>query len=197
MGIVHGLDRISPQGSLGDFIDFFYRQGNWRTLLATSLCWFFLDFAFCGIGMNSPSFIGHIWSNDRQNTTIIHPHIKKNFHRSFITLLFVSLLGAFILLKVLRYWARRKIRLWSFSITLVLFMVIGSLITWLNLRGSLVFVFVLYLLCLTVFNFGPNIVMTFTVRAFLIYPLAEVRKIFTDALQLPAEIFPTRYRASC
>jgi PHS family inorganic phosphate transporter-like MFS transporter len=40
-----------PQASWSDIKDYFWQQGNYRTLVATSLTWLSLDLAFYGLGM--------------------------------------------------------------------------------------------------------------------------------------------------
>jgi PHS family inorganic phosphate transporter-like MFS transporter len=44
-----------PQASWSDIVDYFWHQGNYRTLVATSLSWLCLDLAFYGLGMVSNS----------------------------------------------------------------------------------------------------------------------------------------------
>jgi PHS family inorganic phosphate transporter-like MFS transporter len=44
----------SPQASWSDIKEYFWHQGNYRTLVATSLSWLSLDLAFYGLGMVSP-----------------------------------------------------------------------------------------------------------------------------------------------
>jgi PHS family inorganic phosphate transporter-like MFS transporter len=41
----------SPQASWSDIKEYFWHQGNYRTLVATSLTWLSLDLAFYGLGM--------------------------------------------------------------------------------------------------------------------------------------------------
>jgi len=40
-----------PQASWTDIKEYFWHQGNYRTLVATSLTWLSLDLAFYGLGM--------------------------------------------------------------------------------------------------------------------------------------------------
>src|ERR1700760_2759119 len=40
-----------PRQSLSDFWKFLFEQGNAKYLFGTSMCWFWLDFSFYGIGM--------------------------------------------------------------------------------------------------------------------------------------------------
>lgn len=48
-----------------DMVHFFWVEGNWRTLMGTSLAWLFLDFGFYGIGLSSPQFLAKIWGSLR------------------------------------------------------------------------------------------------------------------------------------
>jgi len=43
-----------PQASWADIKEYFWHQGNYRTLVATSLTWLSLDLAFYGLGMVRP-----------------------------------------------------------------------------------------------------------------------------------------------
>jgi PHS family inorganic phosphate transporter-like MFS transporter len=45
------------------FYQHFFEDGNWRYLFATSMCWFFLDFAFYALGINNPRQISAIWDD--------------------------------------------------------------------------------------------------------------------------------------
>ena len=41
---------------------YFITEGNWMWLAATSTCWFLLDFAFYGLGIDNPRRIAAIWA---------------------------------------------------------------------------------------------------------------------------------------
>ncbi|KAH0044564.1 MFS general substrate transporter, partial [Aureobasidium melanogenum] len=53
-----------PQASWSDIKDYFWHQGNYRTLVATSLTWLSLDLAFYGLGMNDYTTLETIWANN-------------------------------------------------------------------------------------------------------------------------------------
>lgn len=42
--------------------EFLFTEGNWRYLIATSMCWFLLDFAFYGLAINNPRQLAAIWA---------------------------------------------------------------------------------------------------------------------------------------
>jgi MFS transporter, PHS family, inorganic phosphate transporter len=52
--------------------NFLFTEGNWRYLAATSLCWFLLDFAFYGLGINNPRQLAAIWASTPFNFTALH-----------------------------------------------------------------------------------------------------------------------------
>ena len=56
--------------SKADICQYFWREGNWRTLAGTSLSWLLLDFGFYGIGLSSPQFLAKTWGtlNISRNT---------------------------------------------------------------------------------------------------------------------------------
>lgn len=50
-----------PQASWSDIKDYFWQQGNYRTLVATSLTWLSLDLAFYGLGMVCLLYRNHVY----------------------------------------------------------------------------------------------------------------------------------------
>ncbi|KAK4031645.1 hypothetical protein C8A01DRAFT_41904, partial [Parachaetomium inaequale] len=55
-------EKLPTQFSKEDIRDYFFKQGNWRTLAGTSMCWFLLDIAFYGLGMGNPSTLAKLWT---------------------------------------------------------------------------------------------------------------------------------------
>jgi hypothetical protein len=53
-GLEEEQQELPPEPSWKDFKKYFWHDGNLRTLIATSFCWFCLDLPFYGLGMNSP-----------------------------------------------------------------------------------------------------------------------------------------------
>jgi MFS transporter, PHS family, inorganic phosphate transporter len=53
--------------SKADILQYFWREGNWRTLFATSLCWLLLDFGFYGTGLSNPQSLAKIWGHNSLN----------------------------------------------------------------------------------------------------------------------------------
>lgn len=168
---------VPPLASLADAKEFFITQGNWQYLLGTSLSWLFLDFAFYGLGLNSPNIVRHIWptTEDESDNDPILKVLRDTSLRSLVTVSLGACLGGALMIKVIRYVSPKRIQFYGFLALFVLFIVTGA--AWKPLlkssnRSGLV---VLYVLSQVAFNLGPN------VTTFII----------------PAEIFPTRYRCTC
>jgi PHS family inorganic phosphate transporter-like MFS transporter len=64
--------------SKADILQYFWKEGNWRTLLATSLCWLFLDFGFYGIGLSNPQSLARIWGHNSLKINGPRPIWKTN-----------------------------------------------------------------------------------------------------------------------
>ena len=185
-------EKLPDPFSRPELIEFFWKQGNIKYLLGTSICWFLLDFAFYGLGINNPRVIAQIWSSQPvSNFTLaggtpdwanpsdpdlsIYEVLRQDGIRSIITISIGSLLGSIILIKAINYIPRKSWLVWSFIGMTVLFAVVGgSYFRAANtdLHGLTI---TLYVLCQLLFNLGPN----------------------TLTFIIPAEIFPTRYRATC
>ncbi|CRG87871.1 putative metabolite transporter C2H8,02 [Talaromyces islandicus] len=174
-----------------DLNDYFKTQGNWHFLAGTTLCWFFLDVAFYGLGISNPRRIAQIWlSNPPQynflNPTLadwqttdpsssIYDVLKSDGIQYIITVSIGSVVGSFALIKLIDYVQRKALLLWSFVILGVLFAVIGGSLFAVEYTDMHAVTITLYVLSQLVFNIGPN-ALTFIISA---------------------EIFQTRYRATC
>lgn len=184
-------DQLGPpeQFSKADLKEYFITQGNWRSLLGTSSCWFLLDFAFFGLGMGNPRVIAQIWSNHEsvQNKNPVpswgdpnHPEqsiydlLYADAWHSIITVSIGSLLGSIILIKAIDYVPRTHLLAWSFAGLALLFATIGGSFFRAFHSDLYALTISLYVLAQLLFNLGPN----------------------TLTFIIPAEIFPTRYRAT-
>jgi MFS transporter, PHS family, inorganic phosphate transporter len=49
--------------SRADIKQYFWTEGNWRTLAAVSWCWLLLDFGYYGIGLSNPQFLAKTWGS--------------------------------------------------------------------------------------------------------------------------------------
>ncbi|KAE8448804.1 hypothetical protein EG329_008806 [Mollisiaceae sp. DMI_Dod_QoI] len=70
-----------PPPSQVTFWQFLWNEGNIRYLFATSACWFLLDFAFYGLGMNNPRQNAAIWRPSSQiaNSTWPSSHNSSSY----------------------------------------------------------------------------------------------------------------------
>ncbi|KAF1982391.1 MFS general substrate transporter, partial [Aulographum hederae CBS 113979] len=177
--------------SRADIKQYFIKEGNWRYLAGTSLCWFLLDFAFYGLGLDNPRTLAKLWesapqpipeggvpswaSDASEAEEGIYATIRGNAKRSLLTVSIGAICGCLLLIKLIDYVPRKKMLSWSFVWLALLLAGTGAsfLNTFqTNLYGLTI---ALYVLCQFSFNLGANS-LTFII---------------------PAEIFPTRYRCTC
>jgi MFS transporter, PHS family, inorganic phosphate transporter len=215
---------LPKQFSRQDLFQYFIAEGNWRYLAATSLCWFFLDFAYFGLQINNPRFLSRLWasgppansssvapcwlseasnlsetlsittittitnatSSQPNNITYSHPPIQvysttlydvlmTNAKMALVSISIGSLIGSALLIKVINYLPRKRFLVWSFLGLAILTAATGVSFHYTFRQSAWGVTLLLYILCQVFFNLGPNS-LTFII---------------------PAEIFPTRYRATC
>ncbi|KAK0706306.1 major facilitator superfamily domain-containing protein [Lasiosphaeria miniovina] len=184
-------EELPEQFSRKDLKDYFITQGNWRSLAGTSMCWLLLDIAFYGLGLSNPGSLAKLWAYVPEGTTLtdvpswnpnaakpqssIFEALRDNAIQNLVTVCVGSMTGCLLLLLIIDYIPRKEFLTYSFVWMAVLFFICG---------GSFFSVFhndfhavsiVLVALCYFSFNLGPN----------------------TLTFVIPAEIFPTRYRATC
>jgi PHS family inorganic phosphate transporter-like MFS transporter len=152
---------------------FFWTEGNGKYLLGTSICWFLLDFAFFGLGINNPRVIAQIWAsqpvsdkNAGVNTVAwknpsdpglsIYDTLKQDGIRSIITVSVGSLLGSIILIKAINYIPRKAWLVWSFLGLGILFAIVGGSYFRAQNTDLHALTITLYVLCQLLFNLGPN-----------------------------------------
>jgi PHS family inorganic phosphate transporter-like MFS transporter len=191
-----------------DLYDYFKTQENWHFLAGTTTCWFFLDVAFYGLGISNPRRIAQIWLSKAPeynfaNSTLadwqttdptksIYDVLKSDGIQYIITVSIGSVVGSFILIKLIDYVQRKALLMWSFIILAVLFAVIGGSLFAVEYTDMHAVTITLYVLSQLVFNIGPN-ALTFIVSAF--YFLLSIQRLTKN--KISAEIFQTRYRATC
>ncbi|KIW00742.1 uncharacterized protein PV09_07726 [Verruconis gallopava] len=178
------------QFSREDLRYYFIEQGNWRYLAGTSICWFLLDFAFYGLGMNNPRTIAKIFANAPVNENIIIPSwntnpqdpdatiydtLKTNAERSIYTVCIASLAGSALFIFFSNYIRRRNWLIGSFLVQGLVFIISGGTFYAVFHKGSHFETVALVAICHFLFNFGAN----------------------TLTFMIPAEIFPSTYRCTC
>ncbi|KAJ5666524.1 uncharacterized protein N7477_008972 [Penicillium maclennaniae] len=140
-----------------DIIQYFWTEGNWRTLAGTSLSWLLVDFGFYGIRLSSPHFIAKTWGTLNIRGQV--PQWMTN-----------DTPGASVYNMLFRNLGPRK---YGFLALAALFIALGTMFITVRMEGPVAVVF--YIIGQLLFNFGPN----------------------GTTYIIPAEVFPTRYRATC
>ncbi|KAL4902191.1 hypothetical protein BDW74DRAFT_186953 [Aspergillus multicolor] len=168
-----------------DITQYFWHEGNWRTLLATSLSWLLLDFGFYGIGLSSPQFLAKTWDSlnisgpsppwmtDDTGKTDIYDMFRDTSTHCLIILNIGSFVGGVLMLLTIHKLDRVALQKYGFLALAAHFIALGSMFITVHKEGPVAVT--LYVLGQILFNFGPN----------------------TTTYMIPAEIFPTRYRATC
>ncbi|KAF2461878.1 inorganic phosphate transporter, partial [Lineolata rhizophorae] len=189
-------DPLPKQFSRQDIRQYFITEGNWRYLAGTSLCWFLLDVAFYGLGINNPRTIAKLWTTHRTEyqdedvpiwvsdpTSMRRPDdfppiyrvLMTNAKQSILTIGIGALVGSAIFIKIAPYTPRKTFLVWSFLGLGVLLAITGGTFFRAFQTDLHALSIVFYALCQLFFNLGPN----------------------TLTFIIPAEIFPTRYRCTC
>ena len=139
-----------------DLIHCFITQGKWKYLAGTSLSWLVLDFAFYGLGMNSPDIIDKIWEVGAEAYSSIYDQLIQVAARSLVVVSVGAVTGGLLMIKLVDYWGCRKVQLWGFVVLGVLFIILGSVFGPLlgnQFHGVIV---TLYVACLLFFNLGKR-----------------------------------------
>lgn len=168
-----------------DIIRYFWTEGNWRSLAGCSLAWLLLDFGFYGIGLSSPQFLAKTWgqlniseaaptwmTDDSPNANIYSMFMETSV-RGLIILNIGSFVGGILLIIFAHKLDRVALQKYMFLALAALFIALGTMFV--TLYTGPPAVVALYIIGQILFNFGPN----------------------ATTYMIPAEIFPTRYRATC
>lgn len=145
-----------PAPSWKDFKQYFWHDGNLRTLIATSFCWFCVDLPFYGLGMNSPKIITTIWYGKNPPPKQVYSIIMHNVWQSLIIVSLGAITGCIITFVAIDKLGRRNIQINGFFWLFILFVVIGGSFNHLYEIGGSSAIIVLYILCQIFFNFGDH-----------------------------------------
>ncbi|CAF0946140.1 unnamed protein product [Didymodactylos carnosus] len=162
---------IDKRHHLRDFGQYFSKWKHLKVLLGTSLSWFLLDIAFYGLSLNQSvvlSAIGFAPTNAPPWETLW----KQAIGNLIITLL-GSIPGYYFTVFLVDKMGRRTIQYMGFIIETILFTIIAAAYYPLKEHALPAFV-VLFVLVQFFFQFGAN----------------------TTTFIIPAEVFPTRFRAT-
>lgn len=169
--------------SRADIHQYFWIEGNWRTLFATAMCWLLLDFGFYGIGLSSPQFLAKTWGN----LAITGPSppwmtdpdkdpydmFLETSVQALVILNVGSFTGGVLWITCANRLNRVSLQKYGFLVLAALFITLGTVFITIQQEGALAIC--LYIIGQIAFNFGPN----------------------STTYIIPAELFPTRYRATC
>lgn len=145
-------DPHPPEQSVRDFIKFFWIEGNWTDLLATSLNWMLLDFTFYLLGVNSARIIPSMFSTPKAQPPF--PYLVSNEWHTLVATSIGAVLGGAVAIKIMNNFSRRIIQMWSFLILSMLFVVVGALYVKLLNTTAAVWIVAVYVLCQFFFNAG-------------------------------------------
>ncbi|RHZ55388.1 hypothetical protein CDV55_104587 [Aspergillus turcosus] len=168
-----------------DIIQYFWTEGNWRTLVGTALSWLLLDFGFYGIGLSSPQFLAKTWgslnihgpapvwkTDDAPNANVFEMFMNSSIH-ALVILNIGSFVGGLLMILCSHKVDRTALQKYGFLALAAHFIALGTMFITVHQEGPVAVI--LYIIGQMLFNFGPN----------------------ATTYIIPAEVFPTRYRATC
>jgi PHS family inorganic phosphate transporter-like MFS transporter len=199
-------DATSPLAIWKDFKLFLRQKDNFRKLAATSLCWFCLDLPFYGLGLISPRITRTIWFGSKLPRTGLYQLLFQTAYQSIVVVSSGAIVGNLLSILTIDKLGRRNIQLNGFFWLFLLNVVIGASFQHLVKHDDPSALVVLYILCQIFFNFGEYILHHVPDLANSLprpqhhniygkFPSPQFRK--TADRQLPAELFPTRFRCTC
>ncbi|KAJ5175083.1 uncharacterized protein N7482_000960 [Penicillium canariense] len=168
-----------------DIVRYFWTEGNWRSLAGTSIAWLLLDFGYYGIGLSSPQFLAKTWGDlhlsgsapswetDERPGVSVYQQLFNTSVRGLVILNIGSFVGGLLLILFAHRIDRVALQKYMFLALAALFIALGSI--FITLTSCVPAVIAIYIIGQILFNFGPN----------------------ATTYMIPAEIFPTRYRATC
>jgi PHS family inorganic phosphate transporter-like MFS transporter len=149
-------------------------SGNWPLLFGTCSCWFLLDLAFYGLGINSSQTLALIWASVKADETVgmtpppawnpdptrpndtIYEVLVQNSKKSIYTASVGSLFGSILLLVIINRVSRKQFLAYSFLVLAAFLFATGiTLLKVFGTSGSTV-TLVLYGLCQLLFNLGNS-----------------------------------------
>ena len=156
---------------------YFWVQGNWRYLLGTALTWGLYNFASYALSFNETSTLSKFWDGNTSNTTspIEYINLTDNAVHELVISYLPSSLGSLLLIFFITH-IRRKLLSWTMYLAIgVLFIVMG--VAMIETSNSQ--------------NFSISIGLFALIKALGTFGISPLNFL------LPAELFPTKYRASC
>ncbi|EDN05179.1 predicted protein [Histoplasma mississippiense (nom. inval.)] len=169
------------------FVEHFFTNGHWPTLLGTSLSWACFDFAYYALGPNSYKVISKIFNEKSLKftreaggpplplpTRSIYTDLVENSWHSLIIVSIGSMIGGLGMIKLTKRISPRTIQLFGFLVLTAILIGIGISFETVSRHASVPLIAFLYVLSQIFFEIGPN---------------------FTTFM-IPAELFPSRFRCA-
>ncbi|CAI6336119.1 unnamed protein product [Periconia digitata] len=177
----------------------FMRGPSGSILVAVSICWFLLDIAYYGLGLDNPQLLGNIWRQKKQekeepsspnppfdwNSNLlplpkernqaIYQVLETNFRHALYTTVPASIVGCFVILLFVNRVPRVRFMVTTFVFLAAIFTVVGSSLFRVYETKDHGVTIVFYAISMFLINVGPN----------------------TITFMLPAELFETRNRGTC
>lgn len=149
-----------------DIIQYFWTEGNWRTLAGTSLAWLLLDFGFYGIGLSSPQFLAKTWgtlnihgqappwqTDVSPDASVYRMFMDTSIH-AMVILNAGSCLGGLLMIAFANKLNRVDLQKYGFLALAALFIALGTMFVTVHQEGPVAVV--LYIIGQTLFNFGMS-----------------------------------------
>jgi hypothetical protein len=150
--------------SRADIKQYFWTEGNWKTLAATSMCWLLLDFGYYGIGLSSPQFLAKTWgsldisgprppwqTNDNPQANIFTMFLD-NSVQALVILNTGSFAGGLLFIATSSHLNRVSLQKYGFLVLAALFIALGTVFITIHEEGALAIT--LYVIGQMAFNFG-------------------------------------------
>jgi len=162
--------------SKADILQYFWKEGNWQTLLATSLCWLLLDFGFYGIGLSNPQSLarmwGHgalkingsrpIWKTNDDPTASVYAMFMNTSVQALVILNVGSVTGGLLLIFFADRLNRVSLQKYGFLFVAALFIALGTMLLTGTESGGVTIA--LHVISQLAFNFGRCFVPTLLYR---------------------------------
>jgi MFS transporter, PHS family, inorganic phosphate transporter len=129
-----------------------WTDGNWTDLAGTALSWFWLDFSFFFLGVNSWKIISNIWATPSYPS--VYQLLVQYSWRALISVSISSIIGGAIFIKMAKY--RHSIQTYGFLIEAAFLVAVG--VTFVTLLSGRYFAatIVLYFFSQLFFDLGKN-----------------------------------------
>lgn len=142
------------KASRRDFYNYFWTEGNWTDLAATSLNWMVLDFTFYLLGVNSSSFVPTMFGEKDGPDQPPYGQLIRNERHIMEATSIGAIIGSLVAISVMNKFSRRKLQLWGFIILGGLFVVVGSMYVTLPTTKAHLGIVIFYGLCQLFYNLG-------------------------------------------